>query len=59
MKDTRKNKFLNSAYGNIGHRSLGICSQAFCQVFAYTVIHTKRHSGLDLRFEPIHSVGTI
>jgi hypothetical protein len=35
-------KFFNSAYMNVGRRSLGICSQAFCQVFAYALIHTAK-----------------
>jgi hypothetical protein len=59
-EDTRKKKFLNFANMNVGCRSLGICSQAFCRVFACAVIHTaKRHIGLILRFEAIHSVDTI
>jgi hypothetical protein len=41
-----KKKFLNSAYMNVGRRSLDICSQAFCQVFACVVIHiAKRRTG--------------
>jgi hypothetical protein len=42
-EDTRKKKFLNSAYRNIGRRSLDICSQAICLVFACVVIHTAKH----------------
>jgi hypothetical protein len=58
-KDTRK-KFLNSAYINVGRRSLGICSQAFCWVFVCVVIHiAERCTGLVLRSGAIHSVGTI
>jgi hypothetical protein len=45
---------------NVGRRSLGICSQAFCRVFAFAVIHTaKCHTGLVLRSGAIHSVGII
>jgi hypothetical protein len=40
---TRKKKFLNSAYRNVGRCSLGICSQAICRVFAYAVIHTAKY----------------
>ena len=60
-EDTRKKKkFLNSAYMNVGRRSLGICSQVFCRVFACAVIHTaKRRPGLVLRSGVIYSVGTI
>ena len=58
-EDKRKKKFLNSACRNIGRGSLGICSQAFCQVFACTVIHMKRHTGLVLRFRVIHSVSIV
>jgi hypothetical protein len=58
-KDTRK-KFLNSAYINVGRRSLGICSQAFCRVFVCAVIHAaERCTSLALRSGVIHSVGTI
>jgi hypothetical protein len=42
----KKKKFLNSAYMNVGRRSLGICSQVFCQVFACVVIYiAKRRTG--------------
>jgi hypothetical protein len=41
-KDTRKKKFLNSAYMNVSRHSLGIYSQAFCRVFACAVIHTAK-----------------
>jgi hypothetical protein len=58
-EDTRKKKFLHFACGNVGRRSLGICSQAFCRVFACAVIYTNRHTGLELRFGAIQSVGTI
>jgi hypothetical protein len=59
-EDTQKKKFLNSTYINVGRRSLDICSQAFCRVFAYAVIHTaKRRICLILRSEAIHSVSTI
>ena len=58
-EDTTKKKFLNSTYRNVGCRSLGICSQAFCRVFSYAVIHTKCHAGLDLRFRAIYNVGII
>jgi hypothetical protein len=44
---------------NVGRRSLGICSQAFCRVFVCVIIHTKRLSGLDVRYRAIHSVGII
>ena len=59
-EDTRKKKFLNSAYMNVGRRSLGTCSQAFCRVFACAVIHTATHrTGLVLRSGAIHGVGII
>jgi hypothetical protein len=59
-KDTRKKKFLNSAYMNVGRRSLGICSQTFCQVFAYAVIHiVKRRTYLVLRSGAIHTLNII
>jgi hypothetical protein len=59
-ENTRKKKFLNSTYMNVGRRSLDICSQAFCRVFAYAVIHTaKRCIGLVLRSGAIYSVGII
>jgi hypothetical protein len=39
---------------------LGICSQAFCRMFACVVIHTaKRRIGLVLRSGAIHSMGII
>jgi hypothetical protein len=45
---------------NVGRRSLGICSQVFCRVFACVVIHTaKRRTSLVLRSGAFHSVGTI
>jgi hypothetical protein len=59
-EDTRKKKFLNSAYMNVSRRSLGIGCQAFCRVFVCAVIHTaKRRTCLVLRSGAIHSVGTI
>jgi hypothetical protein len=58
-EDDKRKKFLNSACKNVGSRSLGIYSQAFCRVFACVVIHTKRHTSLTLRFRVIHSVSTI
>jgi hypothetical protein len=59
-KTPERKKFLNSAYMNVGRRSLDICFQAFCRVFACTVIHAaKHHAGLVLRSGTIHSVSTI
>jgi hypothetical protein len=59
-ENTRKKRFLNSAYINVDRRSLGICSQAFCQVFVCAIIHiAKCRIGLVLRSGAIHSVGTI
>jgi hypothetical protein len=56
----KRRKFLNSAYMNVGRRSLGMCSQAFCRLFVCAVIHTaKRRTSLVLRYGAIHSVGTI
>ena len=53
-EDTRKKKFFNSVYINVGRRSLGICSQAFCRVFACADIYTaKRRTGLVLIFGAI------
>jgi hypothetical protein len=50
----------NSAYMNIGRRSLGICSQAFCRVFVCAVIHTaKRRTSLVLKSGAIHSLDII
>jgi len=58
-KDTRKKKFLNSAYMNVVRRSLGICSQAFCRVFVCAVIHTAKHRTCLILRSAIHSVGII
>ena len=56
-EEIRKKKFLNSVYMNVGHRSLGICSHAFCRVFACAVIHTaKCRICLVLKSVAIHSV---
>jgi hypothetical protein len=43
----------------VGRHSLGIYSMDFCRVFAYAVIHTNRHTSLDLRFGAIQCVGII
>ena len=56
-KYTRKKKFLNSDYMNVGRRSLGIYSQIFYRVFACAVIHiSKRRTGLVLRSGAIHNL---
>jgi hypothetical protein len=41
-EDTRKKKFLKSAYINVGRCSLDICSQGLCQVFTCAIIHTAK-----------------
>jgi len=59
-EDTSKKKFLNSAYMNVGRRSLGTCSQAFYRVFACAVIHTAKHrTGLVLRSGAVHNLDII
>jgi hypothetical protein len=59
-KDTRKKKFLNFAYINVGRLSLGICSQAFaeCSPMQSSILQSIVKVWF-LRFGAIHSVDTI
>jgi hypothetical protein len=69
MKKTRENKFQislpNSLVTEKRHKKVLVVVhwasifRPYAKCFACAVIHTKRHTGLDLRFRAIHNVGTI